>query len=130
MIPALAILFFSAMGATALFLRHVPVVSAMTPEELAGALQQNKPLLSNMWDSILRSVRMIWSRHLREKIFSFLVKKVSWVRIFVLRMEQTLLRFTRRMRDTTSKTQKQPSEYWKEIHGWHKTTHWSKKKGE
>jgi hypothetical protein len=128
MTAALAILFFSAVGIIALYLRHVPTISTMTPEEIAGVFHLRKPILTGIWESLLRMVHLIWDKYLRKKIFLFLVKKVSRTRIFIMRLEQVLFHFTRRIRNTSKGPQ--PSEYWRNIHGWRKTTHWSKKKEE
>lgn len=126
MIFALTIFFFSIAGITALLLRHVPHVANMSEEEIAGVLQRERPLVTHIWESGLWWVRTIWFRHFREQTFVFIVKRISWLRIITLRMEQALFRFGARMRTRTHIT-KEPSLYWKDMHTWRKTVHWSKK---
>lgn len=120
---AFAISFFSIVGILGLLLRHVPQVARMTDEEIAGVLQRERPLLTQAWEYVLHLVRMAWNRYLREKTFSFSVKKISQVRIVMLRLEQKLFRFATRLRERTH-APKAPSAYWKDMHEWRKTTHW------
>lgn len=129
MIIALLIFSFSTLGIIALLLRHVPQLSEMTEEEVVGVLQRERPLLTQLWESIFRTFQAIWYRYFREKTFSFIVKKVSRLRILTLRMEQALFRFTARIR-TRTRSPRAPSAYWKDMHDWRKTVHWHKNKEE
>ncbi|TSC80159.1 MAG: hypothetical protein G01um101429_203 [Parcubacteria group bacterium Gr01-1014_29] len=128
MIPALSVFFFSILGIGALFFKHVSDAARMSPEELAGVLRRERPLLTQVWESALNGLRTFWHRYLREKTFTFLVKLVSQVRIMILRIEQQLFRFASRIRLKSSalKSPKEPSEYWRTMHGWRKTVHWQK----
>jgi hypothetical protein len=129
MVTAFTVLFSSILGIIALFLRRVRQVFHMGSEELAGVLQTKPPLLTHLWEIIVSSIQILWHRFLREKILTFIVKKISQIRIIVLHMEQSLFRLTARMRDhSKSNTNKIPSEYWRDMRGWRKTVHWSKKK--
>ncbi|OGZ46843.1 MAG: hypothetical protein A3J54_00040 [Candidatus Ryanbacteria bacterium RIFCSPHIGHO2_02_FULL_45_13b] len=125
MIFAFTISFFSIVGIIGLLLRHVPQVARMTDEEIAGVLRQERPLLTQAWEYVLRVIQVTWNEYLREKTYAFIVKKVSHLRIIILRLEQTLFRFTARLRERTHTT-KPPSAYWKDMHEWRKTTHWHK----
>lgn len=126
MIFAFTISFFSIVGIIGLLLRHAPQVARMTDEEIAGVLQRERPLLTQAWEYILTIVRVTWNQYLREKTYAFIVKKISYLRIVILRLEQMLFRFTARLRERTQTT-KPPSVYWKDMHEWRKTTHWHKK---
>ena len=125
MIFALTISLFSVVGIIGLLLRHAPQVARMTDEEIAGVLQRERPLLTQAWEYILRLMRVTWQKYLREKTYAFIVKKISQVRIVILRLEQKLFRFAARLRERTH-TSKAPSAYWKDMHEWRKTTHWHK----
>lgn len=126
MIYAFAISLFSILGIISIFLRHIPQVRRMSDEELVGVLQKEPPLLTQAWEYALHLVQSVWYRHLREKTYTFAVKRVSEIRILILRMEQTLFRFTARLRERT-RAPKAPSDYWKDMHEWRKTVHWHKK---
>ena len=126
MILAFTISFCSVVGIIGLLLRHVPQVARMTDEEIAGVLQRERPLLTQAWEYVLNFVQITWNQYLREKTYAFIVKKISHLRIIILRLEQKLFRFTTRMRERT-RTTKPPSVYWKDMHEWRKTTHWHKK---
>ncbi len=123
---AFIISFLSLVGIIGLFLRHVPQVARMTDEEIAGILQRERPLLTQAWEYMLNFAQILWYRYLREKTYAFIVKKISQVRIIMLRLEQTLFRFAARLRERTH-TSKVPSAYWKDMHEWRKATHWHKK---
>lgn len=126
---ALLIFLCSVLGIAALLLRHVPQLSQMTEEEVIGVLQRERPLLTQTWESVLRVCWRIWRRYFREKTFAFIVKKISQLRIIILRIEQVLFRFAARMR-ARKNSPKTPSIYWKDMHDWRKTVHWYKNKGE
>src|SRR3989344_3942861 len=115
MIFGFTISLFSIVGIIGLLLRHVPQVARMSDEELAGILQQERPLLTQAWQ-----------KYLREKTYAFIVKKISQVRIVILRVEQSLFRVAARLRERTH-SPKVSSAYWKDMHEWRKTTHWHKK---
>lgn len=114
------------MGIIGLLLRHVPQVARMSDEELAGILQKEPPLFTQAWEYALGLVRVTWQKYFRKKTYAFMVKKISWVRIVILRVEQSLFRVAARLRERTH-SPKAPSEYWKDMHEWRKTTHWHKK---
>ena len=126
MIFAFTISLFSIVGIIGLLLRHVPQVARMSDEELAGILQQERPLLTQAWEYMLGFVRVTWHKYLREKTYAFIVKKISQVRIVILRVEQSLFRVAARLRERTH-SPKVSSAYWKDMHEWRKTTHWHKK---
>ena len=125
MIFAFTISFFSIVGIIGILLRHAPQVARMTDEEIAGVLQRERPLLTQAWEYALNIRRKTWKKYLREKIYAFIVKKISQVRIVILRLEQKLYRFAARLRERTH-APKPPSAYWKDMHEWRKTTHWHK----
>ena len=124
---ALTIAVCSLIGICIVYVRYVPRVLSLTAEELAGVLQQERPLLTQVWDKITRSVKTLWRNYLRMHILSFLVKKVYQLRIVVMRAEQALFRIASRLRARSQHgAQVPPSDYWKDIHGWRKTVHWHK----
>jgi len=98
----------------------------MTPEELAGVLQRERPLLTQALYNARGVSRKIWHQYLRARILTFLVRKIYQVRIVILRTEQALFRAARGLRKR-SQTNQPPSDYWQDIHGWRKTVHWRKK---
>jgi hypothetical protein len=124
----LSIFFLSILGAAALIIRRIPEAQRMEPEEIAGIVQQKKPLVTGMWDAIAHGFQNIWFRYLRRHTLTGMVKMFSRLRIVALRIEQSLFRATSRVRHRTHAPPPEPSAYWKEMHGWRKTAHWHKKK--
>lgn len=121
-----AISLLSITGICALFLRHVREVDRMTPEEVAGVLQRERPLSTQAGEVVVRGVRILWYRYMRDRLFLFIVKQISRLRIWALRSEQWLFKINTRMRERV-KVSRAPSAYWQEIHGWRKTVHWHRK---
>lgn len=126
MIFAFTISFFSIVGIVGLLLRHVPQVTRMSDEEIAGVFQRERPLFTQAWEYMLNVLQVTWNQYLREKTYAFILKQISHLRIVILRLEQKLFRFAARLRERTH-TPKAPSAYWKDMHEWRKTTHWHKK---
>lgn len=131
MIIAIIIAVGSVVGIMFLYMRYLSYVRAMTPEELAGILQKEQPLLTQAWEKITNGLKAVWHTYLRTRILSFLVKKVYQLRIIIMRAEQMLFRIASRLRarSVPPAANTPPSNYWKDIHGWRKTVHWHKKEG-
>lgn len=110
-------------GLLLLLLRRLPEATRMTPEEIAYVMQTRQSLPLAILGGLGRAMGRFWRAYLRSSLFALVMKAVSRIRIFMLKIEQYLFKLTAKIRQRSAITPR-PSQYWQEIYGWRKNITW------
>ena len=111
----------SLIGLAIILSLHAEQAKVLSEEETRIRLGAPSTLLHDLFGSVYELVYTYFHTNLRPRALDFLAKRVGWFRIFVLRIEQQLLKLEHRIR-TSSTLSPKPSEYWAGVHSWKKSS--------